>query len=74
MRQTRNSHEALPSIQAWPDSSAVAVVTWHSAGQVHQQEIADEREAMDLVRKITADDQLDLVSVQVRRTGIGPDS
>jgi hypothetical protein len=67
--------DSSPGFQSWPDGSAVAVVTWHDAsGEVYQQEVPDEREALDLMRKVTADEQLDLVSVQVRRAGIGPGS
>jgi hypothetical protein len=64
-----------PSIQRWPDSGGVAVITWRtSSGEVYQQELGDERAAIELISKITADDQLDLVSAQLRRVGIGPDS
>jgi hypothetical protein len=64
-----------PSIRGWPDSGGVAVITWRtSGGEVYQQELGDEQEAIELISKITADDQLDLVSAQLRRGGIGPDS
>ena len=64
-----------PSIRRWPDSGGVAVITWRTrSGEVYQQELGDEQEAIYLVSKITADDQLDLVSAQLRRVGIGPDS
>ncbi len=64
-----------PSIQGWPDSGGIAVITWRGqTGEVYRQEIANEQEAIDLIRKITADDQLDFVSAQLRRAGIGPDS
>jgi hypothetical protein len=59
----------------WPDSGSVAVITWRTAsGAVHRQELASRREAEDLVAKIDASDDLKLVSAQVRRVGIGPDS
>lgn len=38
------------------------------------QELADEQQAIELISKITADEQLDLVTAQLRRVGIGPDS
>jgi len=64
-----------PSIQSWPDSGGIAVITWRTrGGEVYRQELADEQEAIELIRKITADDKLDLVSAQLRRVGIGPDS
>lgn len=59
----------------WPDSGGIAMITWQTgSGQVQQRELADEREAADLLAKISADDQLRLVSAQLRRVGIGPDS
>lgn len=62
-------------IMAWPDSGGLAVITWRSTdGQVYQQEIASQDEALALLEKIAADDHLDLVSAQLRRIGIGPDS
>jgi hypothetical protein len=64
-----------PSIQGWPDSGGIAVITWRTSnGEVYQQELADEQQAIELISKITADEQLDLVSAQLRRIGIGPDS
>lgn len=64
-----------PDIQGWPDSGGVAMITWRStSGDVYHQELADRQEALDLIGKITADEQLDLVSAQLRRVGIGPDS
>lgn len=64
-----------PHIRGWPDSGGIAVITWRTrSGEVYQQELADEREAIELINKITADDELDLVSAQLRRVGIGPDS
>jgi hypothetical protein len=59
----------------WPDSGGVATISWETAsGQLAQQDVADEQEAAELLRKISADDQLRLVSAQLRRVGIGPDS
>jgi hypothetical protein len=59
----------------WPDSGAVAVITWHGdSGAVHRQELASRRDAEDLLAKIRGSDELRLVSAQVRRLGIGPDS
>jgi hypothetical protein len=59
----------------WPDSGGIAVITWQTAsGQVQRREMADEREATELLAKISADEQLSLVSAQLRRVGIGPDS
>ena len=59
----------------WPDSGAVALITWHTAsGDVYEQETASRQEAEDLLSKIRSSDQLSLVSAQVRRVGIGPDS
>ena len=64
-----------PTIQRWPDSGGIAVITWRArSGEVYQQEIADEQDAIALISKITADDGLDLVSAQLRRVGVGPDS
>jgi len=62
-------------IEGWPDSGGIAVITWRTgSGTVFQQELASQREAAELLAKIAADDQLDLVSAQLRRVGIGPDS
>jgi hypothetical protein len=59
----------------WPDSGSVAVITWRTAaGEVHRQELGNRREAEDLLAKIGASEELSLVSAQVRRVGIGPDS
>jgi len=59
----------------WPDGGGVALITWHTAsGDVYEQETASRREAEDLLGKIRSNDQLRLVSAQVRRAGIGPDS
>jgi len=75
MISTPEPDGTAPSIQRWPDSGSVAVITWRTkSGEVYQQELGDEQEAIELVSKITADDQLDLVSAQLRRVGIGPDS
>jgi hypothetical protein len=59
----------------WPDSGGVALITWHTAGgDVYEQETASRAEAKELIAKIRSNDQLSLVSAQVRRAGIGPDS
>jgi hypothetical protein len=59
----------------WPDGGAVALITWHTAsGDVYEQETASRKDAKDLLSKIRSSDQLSLVSAQVRRAGIGPDS
>ena len=59
----------------WSDSGGVALITWHTAsGDVYEQETASRREAEELLGKIRSSDQLSLVSAQVRRVGIGPDS
>jgi hypothetical protein len=59
----------------WPDSGGVALITWHTAsGNIYEQEAASRQEAEELLAKIQSDDQLSLVSAQVRRVGIGPDS
>lgn len=64
-----------PTIRGWPDSGGIAVITWRTShGEVYQQELGNEQEAIELIGKITADDQLALVSAQLRRVGIGPDS
>jgi hypothetical protein len=75
MIRTPGPDGPAPSIWRWPDSGGIAVVTWRtSGGDVYRQELADEQDAIELISKITADDQLDLVSAQLRRVGIGPDS
>ena len=62
-------------IRGWPDSGGIAVISWRTAsGEVYRQELADEQAAIDLITKITDDPRLDLVSAQLRRVGIGPDS
>jgi hypothetical protein len=59
----------------WPDSGAVALITWHTAaGDIYEQETASRQEAEELLSKIRSSNQLRLVSAQVRRVGIGPDS
>jgi hypothetical protein len=59
----------------WSDSGGVALITWHTAsGDVYEQETASRQEAEELLSKIGSNDQLTLVSAQVRRVGIGPDS
>jgi hypothetical protein len=59
----------------WPDSGGIAIITWQTAaGQVQRRELADEHEASQLLATISADDELSLVSAQLRRVGIGPDS
>jgi hypothetical protein len=64
-----------PQLLDWPDSGGVVRITWHTAsGEVYQQETASRPEAEQLLAKIGSNDQLTLVSAQVRRVGIGPDS
>ena len=59
----------------WPDSGGVAIVTWVSAdGHLYHQELASRPDAEELLAKINAANELSLVSTQVRRVGIGPDS
>jgi len=75
MISTPGPDNQRPAIRGWPDSGGVAVITWRArTGEVYQQELGDEQEAIALVTKISADYQLDLVSAQLRRVGIGPDS
>jgi hypothetical protein len=67
--------ESASLLPDWPDSGSVAVITWRTAsGKVHRQELGSRREAEELLAKIGASDELTLVSAQVRRVGIGPDS
>jgi hypothetical protein len=67
--------ESGDQLLEWPDSGGVAVITWHGAsGGVHRQELASRRDAEELLAKIRRSDGLKLVSAQVRRLGIGPDS
>jgi len=62
-----------PRIDGWNDSGAIAVITWHETeGQNYQQEFSDEQAAIHLLRSIEADDNLVLISAQLRRLGIGP--
>jgi len=65
--------EGGPRIVGWPDSGGIAVITWQRAGgQTFQQELGSEREAMHLLQAIAADDELVLISAQLRRAGTGP--
>jgi hypothetical protein len=62
-----------PNISDWPDSGGVAVITWRElTGQIYEQEVADEDEALQLLQNIHDDDQLVLISAQLRRLGTGP--
>lgn len=62
-------------IAGWDDSHSLAVITWHAEDHgTHQQEVADEREVIRLLRSIDADDSLTLISAQLRRAGTGPAS
>ena len=64
-----------PRIEGWPDSGAVATITWSTAsGELQRRRTASEQEAVGLLAKIAAADDLDLVNAQLRRLGIGPDS
>jgi hypothetical protein len=73
--QNAGRRETGSLLLGWPDSGSVAVITWRTAsGDVHRQELASRREAEDLLVKIDGSAELSLVSAQVRRVGIGPDS
>jgi len=77
MAKSTETRQHAPGAQLldWPDSGGVAVITWHTAsGDVYQQETASRQEAKELLAKINSNDELRLVSAQVRRVGIGPDS
>jgi hypothetical protein len=70
---TISSSRGGPHIERWEDGGGIAVITWRSAaGQTFQQELANEQEAIHLLETIDADDELVLVSAQLRRRGIGP--
>jgi hypothetical protein len=59
----------------WIDSGSIALISWSTAdGRAFQREVADPQEAARLLHSIEDDDKLALVSAQVRRVGIGPDS
>jgi streptomycin 6-kinase len=76
VKESETWHDA-PGAQllAWPDGGGVALITWHTAaGEIYQQETASRQEAKELLAKIGSNDELSLVSAQVRRAGIGPDS
>jgi hypothetical protein len=67
--------DAGPQINAWPDGGGTAVITWQAGdGQVHEQEVSDKRDAVNLLRQIAHDDQLSLIGAQLRRRGTGPAS
>ena len=73
MIKINSSGDAGPRIEGWPDSSAIAVLSWRAAdGRSYRQELGSEQEAIALLRKIEDDDQLTLISAQLRRAGIGP--
>ena len=77
MAQASESWQDAPGsrLLGWPDGGGVALITWHTAsGDVYEQETASRQEAEELLGKIRSNDQLLLVSAQVRRAGIGPDS
>jgi hypothetical protein len=77
MTETPQPRQNAPGAQLldWPDSGGVAVITWHTAsGEVYRQELANRPEAEELLAKIRSSSELSLVSAQVRRVGIGPDS
>jgi hypothetical protein len=64
-----------PRIEGWPDSGGIAVITWRGASeQIYRQELASQQEAAELLVKIDDAEELELVSAQLRRVGIGPDS
>ncbi len=65
--------EDAPRIAGWGDSSTIAVITWRAAGAgTQQQEVAEEAQAIALLRAIEADEDLSLISVQLRRAGTSP--
>jgi len=64
--------EGGPRLTGWPDSGGVATITWQAGDQTFQQELADEQATMHLLRAIAADDDLVLISAQLRRAGTGP--
>lgn len=73
MIRATGSDRAAPRIARWPDGGGISVITWHSAdGQVHQQEVADEQQAIHLLKSIEADHELTLTSAQLRRRGTSP--
>jgi len=77
MVKSSGTRHAAPETRLldWPDSGGVARITWLTAsGEVYQQELASRPEAEQLLAKIGSNDELTLVSAQVRRVGIGPDS
>jgi hypothetical protein len=62
-------------ITGWEDSNSIAVITWRSdTGGTQQQELTNERQAVQLLHSISADDGLTLISAQLRRAGTGPAS
>jgi hypothetical protein len=76
VKVSENRHATAETrLLGWPDSGGVARITWHTAsGEVYQQELASRTEAEQLLAKIGSNDELTLISAQVRRVGIGPDS
>jgi hypothetical protein len=62
-----------PRIEGWHDSGGIAVISWRAGGGgTYEQELTSEQEAIHLLRKIEADDDLTLISAQLRRLGTGP--
>jgi len=62
-----------PHIAHWAGGGGVAVITWQTGdGRTFEHEVADEQRAVNLLTSIEADDQLVLISAQLRRRGIGP--
>ncbi len=75
MSMIRITDQDGPRIEGWDDSSSIATITWTAKdGGTHQQEVADEAEAIRLLDTIDKDDKLALISAQLRRAGIGPAS
>jgi hypothetical protein len=63
---------AAAEIAAWPDSGGIAEISWHSSsGQTFRQEIGGKQDALHLLQVIADDDNLTLVSAQLRRSGAG---
>jgi hypothetical protein len=61
-----------PQIASWPDSGGVAEITWvTAAGRTFRQELGSKDEAARLLQSIADDEDLTLISAQLRRSGTG---
>jgi hypothetical protein len=58
-------------IGGWEAGNSIAVISWRGEGATQQQEVADEREAIRLLKSIGDDESLTLISAQLRRAGTG---